>query len=356
MNTHSAEAVSASPVGLHPQIESMPREQLRDLQLQRLRETLANLLANVPWQRERLREAGFVDAQDLQSLDDVQRLPFNLKTDLRDHYPFGLFARPQQQLARIHASSGTTGKPTVVGYTAGDLSRWADLVARSLHCAGVRSGDLVHNAYGYGLFTGGLGAHDGATRLGCPVVPVSGGSSERQIGLIMDFRPRVLCATPSYALTLAEVADQMGIDLRGSGLGIGMFGAEPWSAEMRAEIETRIGLRAVDIYGLSEIMGPGVACECECRNGLHGWEDQFLFEVIDRDTGLPLPDGEVGELVITTLTKEALPMLRYRTRDVTRVTRERCDCGRTHVRILRVTGRTDDMLIIRGVNVYPSHI
>ncbi|HRN75044.1 phenylacetate--CoA ligase [Ottowia sp.] len=356
MNTHSAEAVSASPVGLHPQIESMPREQLRDLQLQRLRETLANLLANVPWQRERLREAGFSDAQDLQSLDDVQRLPFNLKTDLRDHYPFGLFARPQQQLARIHASSGTTGKPTVVGYTAGDLNRWADLVARSLHCAGVRSGDLVHNAYGYGLFTGGLGAHDGATRLGCPVVPVSGGSSERQIGLIMDFRPRVLCATPSYALTLAEVAEQMGIDLRGSGLGIGMFGAEPWSAEMRAEIETRIGLRAVDIYGLSEIMGPGVACECECRNGLHGWEDQFLFEVIDRDTGLPLPDGEVGELVITTLTKEALPMLRYRTRDVTRVTRERCDCGRTHVRILRVTGRTDDMLIIRGVNVYPSHI
>jgi phenylacetate-CoA ligase len=229
-------------------------------------------------------------------------------------------------------------------------------MARSLYCAGVRPGDLVHNAYGYGLFTGGLGAHDGATRLGCPVVPLSGGGSERQVALMMDFHPRVLCATPSYALALAEVAEQQGLDLRRSGLAIGMFGAEPWSAAMRAEIEARIGLRAVDVYGLSEIMGPGVACECACRAGLHGWEDHFLFEVIDPETGTPLADGEAGELVITTLTKEALPMLRYRTRDITRVTREPCDCGRTHVRILRVTGRSDDMLIIRGVNVYPSQV
>ncbi len=342
-------------VGLHPTMETMSRDALEALQLERLRDVLRNLWDHVPWQRARLDAAG-LHPDALRHLDDLRRAPFMVKTDLRDHYPFGLFARPLASLARLHASSGTTGKPTVVGYTSGDLGRWADLMARSLHCAGVRPGDLVHNAYGYGLFTGGLGAHDGATRLGCPVVPVSGGGSERQIALIMDFRPRVLCATPSYALALAEVADQMGVDLRDSGMAIGMFGAEPWSAAMREEIEARIGLRAVDVYGLSEIMGPGVACECECRNGLHGWEDHFLFEVVDRDTGEPLPDGEAGELVITTLTKEALPMLRYRTRDVTRVTRERCDCGRTHVRILRVTGRSDDMLIIRGVNVYPSQI
>jgi phenylacetate-CoA ligase len=279
-----------------------------------------------------------------------------VKNDLRDHYPFGLFARPLEALARVHASSGTTGKPTVVGYTADDLSRWADLMARSLYGAGVRPGDLVHNAYGYGLFTGGLGAHSGAERLGCPVVPISGGGTERQVALIMDFGARVLCATPSYALAIAEVAEQQGVDLLRSGLAVGMFGAEPWSAAMRDEIESRLGLRAYDVYGLSEIMGPGVACECECRNGLHGWEDHFLFEVIDPDSGLPVPEGQPGELVITTLTKEALPMLRYRTRDITRVTTERCECGRTHLRLLRVTGRNDDMLIIRGVNVYPSQI
>ena len=342
-------------VGLHSSIETMSRDALEALQLERLRDVLRNLWDHVPWQRARLDAVG-LHPDALRGLDDLRRAPFMVKTDLRDHYPFGLFARPLASLARLHASSGTTGKPTVVGYTAGDLGRWADLMARSLHCAGVRAGDLVHNAYGYGLFTGGLGAHDGATRLGCPVVPISSGSTERQIMLIMDFRPRVLCATPSYALAMAEVAGQMGVDLRASGLAIGMFGAEPWSAAMRDEIEARIGLRAVDIYGLSEVMGPGVACECECRDGLHGWEDHFLFEVVDPDTGQPLPDGEPGELVITTLTKEALPMLRYRTRDVTRVTRAGCDCGRTHVRILRVTGRSDDMLIIRGVNVYPSQI
>ena len=342
--------------GLHPDVETLPRESLEALQLQRLQDTLRNAWAHVPWQRDRLRTAGVTDAQDLKELRDLQRLPFTVKSDLRDQYPFGLFARPVDQLARLHASSGTTGKPTVVGYTAQDLSNWADLVARSLYAVGARRGDVVHNAYGYGLFTGGLGAHDGATRLGAPVVPVSGGSTERQVTLIMDFAARVLCATPSYALAIVEVAEQQGVDLRGSALRVGLFGAEPWSQAMRQEIETRIGLRAFDIYGLSEIMGPGVACECEARNGLHGWEDHFLFEVIDPDSGAALPEGEAGELVITTLTKQALPMLRYRTRDITRIDRSPCACGRTHARILRVTGRNDDMLIIRGVNVYPSQI
>jgi phenylacetate-CoA ligase len=256
----------------------------------------------------------------------------------------------------LHASSGTTGKPTVVGYTLRDLDTWAALMARSLFAAGARRGDVVHNAYGYGLFTGGLGAHAGAERLGGVVVPVSGGSTERQVQLIVDFGARVLCATPSYALAIAEVAEQQGIDLRRSALRVGLFGAEPWSDAMRREIESRMGLAAIDVYGLSEIMGPGVACECECQAGLHGWEDHFLFEVIDPQSGAPLPEGQAGELVITTLTKEALPMLRYRTRDITSLTTAPCDCGRTHVRILRVTGRNDDMLIIRGVNVYPSQI
>lgn len=343
-------------VGLHPEVESMPREKLERLQLRRLQETLGNAWDHVPWQRQRLCEAGLAQPQDVQSLADLQRLPFMVKTDLRDHFPFGLFARPVAKLARLHASSGTTGKPTVVGYTAQDLSNWADLVARSMYAAGARCGDIVHNAYGYGLFTGGLGAHDGATRLGAPVVPVSGGSTERQVALIMDFGASVLCSTPSYALAIAEVAEQQGVDLRQSALRVGLFGAEPWSDAMRREIESRLGLRAVDIYGLSEIMGPGVACECEQRNGLHGWEDHFLFEVIDPDSGAALPDGAAGELVITTLTKQALPMLRYRTRDITRIVRTPCACGRTHARILRVTGRNDDMMIIRGVNVYPSQI
>jgi len=340
---------------LHPAEETMSRDELAALQLTRLRETLANAWANVPWQRERLDAAG-LHPDALRHLDDLRRLPFTVKNDLRDHYPFGLFARPVEQLARIHASSGTTGKPTVVGYTAGDLDRWAGLMARSMAATGARPGDVVHNAYGYGLFTGGLGAHAGAERLGCAVVPMSGGGTERQVALLMDFGARVLCATPSYALAIAEVAEQQGVDLRQSKLGIGIFGAEPWSAEMRAQIEARLGLRAHDIYGLSEIMGPGVACECECRDGLHGWEDHFLFELIDPDTGVPAAAGEAGELVITTLTKEALPMLRYRTRDITRLVTSRCACGRSHARILRVAGRNDDMLIIRGVNVYPSQI
>ena len=335
--------------------ETLPRERLATLQLSRLRATVRNAYDHVPLHRTRLDSAG-IKPDDIRTLADIERLPFTVKTDLRDHYPFGLFARPCTELARLHASSGTTGKPTVVGYTGRDIDNWANLMARSLAAAGARRGDIVHNAYGYGLFTGGLGAHYGAERLGAAVVPVSGGSTERQVALIMDFRARVLCATPSYALAIAEVAEQRGVDLTTSALEIGLFGAEPWSAAMRREIEARLGLRAIDIYGLSEIMGPGVACECECQAGLHGWEDHFLFEIIDPETGKAMPEGKAGELVITTLTKEALPMLRYRTRDITRITTAACDCGRTHLRLLRIAGRNDDMLIIRGVNVYPSQI
>jgi phenylacetate-CoA ligase len=335
--------------------ETMPRERLAALQLDRLRTTLRNAYDNVPLHRARLDAAGCAPG-DIASLADVTLLPFTQKTDLRDHYPFGLFARPRGELARLHASSGTTGKPTVVGYTRNDIDTWSDLMARSLAAAGARHGDVVHNAYGYGLFTGGLGAHYGAERLGAVVVPMSGGSTERQVTLIVDFGARVLCATPSYALAIAEMADHQGVDLRASALEVGLFGAEPWSDAMRAEIEARLGIKAIDIYGLSEIMGPGVACECDGQAGLHGWEDHFLFEVIDPETGRPVPEGQAGELVITTLTKEALPMLRYRTRDITSVTTAPCDCGRTHLRILRITGRNDDMLIIRGVNVYPSQV
>ena len=337
-------------------METLPREKLAALQLTRLRQTAKNACENVPYHRKRFAALG-MQPGDIRTLSDLAQLPFMVKTDLRDHYPFGLFARPRESLARLHASSGTTGKPTVVGYTAADLGMWSNLMARSMACAGARPGDVVHNAYGYGLFTGGLGAHYGAERLGATVVPMSGGATERQVALIEDFGARVLCSTPSYALAIAEVAERQGVDLRRSKLRIGVFGAEPWSEAMRNEIQVRLGLKAVDIYGLSEIMGPGVACECEeMQAGLHGWEDCFIFEIIDPDSGRPVAEGESGELVITTLTKEALPMLRYRTRDITRVTTERCGCGRTHLRIRRITGRNDDMLIIRGVNVYPSQI
>ncbi len=335
--------------------ETLPRERLARLQLRRLRASLKNAYLHVPLHRSRMDAAG-MRPQDLRTLEDLQRLPFTLKTDLRDHYPYGMFARPREQLARLHASSGTTGKPTVVGYTAQDLATWAGLMARSLACAGVRPGDLVHNAYGYGLFTGGLGAHYGAERLGATVVPMSGGQTERQVALLRDFGARVLCCTPSYALNIAEIAEHEGVDLRAGRLEIGVFGAEPRSEAMRAEIERRLGLKAIDVYGLSEIMGPGVAVECEAQDGLHGWEDHFLFEVIDPDSGRPVRAGELGELVITTLTKQALPMIRYRTRDITRASTGRCACGRTHLRLRRITGRNDDMLIIRGVNVYPSQI
>ena len=339
----------------NPEQETMPREQLAALQLSRLQQTLHQAYANVPHYRHRFEAAG-VTPDTLRSLDDLARFPFTVKTDLRDNYPFNLFAVPRTEVVRLHASSGTTGKPTVVGYTPADIATWADLMARTLAACGVRPGHVLHNAYGYGLFTGGLGAHYGAERLGCSVVPMSGGNTERQIMLIRDFGAQALCATPSYALNIAEVAEKEGVDLRACNLDVGIFGAEPWSEAMRKELDERLGIRSHDIYGLSEIMGPGVASECAERAGLHGWEDHFLFEIVDPETLMPLPFGESGELVITTLTKQALPMIRYRTRDITCLTNAPCGCGRTHVRILRVTGRNDDMLIIRGVNVYPSQI
>ncbi len=336
--------------------ESMPRAELAALQLDRLKKTLERAYAKVPHFRRKF-DAARVKPEHLTSLDDLKRFPFTLKTDLRDNFPFGMFAVPREQVLRLHASSGTTGRPTVVGYTRGDLDLWSDLMARSLACAGARPGDIVHNAYGYGLFTGGLGAHYGAERLGCTVVPVSGGGTERQVALLQDLGADVLCATPSYALNIAEVADAMGVDMRKLPVRCGAFGAEPWSEAMRRDLEARFGIKAVDIYGLSEILGPGVACECnEGQHGLHGWEDHFLFEIVDPKTLQRLPIGEPGELVITTLSKEALPMIRYRTRDITTLTDEPCVCGRTHTRIMRVTGRDDDMLIIRGVNVFPSQI
>ena len=335
--------------------ETLPREAMVKLQLRRLRASLKNAWEHVPLHRQRMKAAR-LKPEDIRSLEDAARLPFTVKTDLRDHYPFGMFARPREQLLRVHASSGTTGKPTVVGYTAKDLDTWTRLMARTLACGGMRPGDLVHNALGYGLFTGGLGFHYGIERLGATVVPVSGGMTERQVVLLQDFGARVLCATPSYALNIAEVAEREGIDLRKSSLEVALCGAEPWSEAMRREVQVRLGVRAYDNYGLSEIMGPGVAVECEAQDGLHAWEDHFLLEIIDPETGEAVPDGKAGELVITTLTKEALPMIRYRTRDITALERKRCACGRTHARIRRLTGRSDDMLIIRGVNVYPSQV
>ena len=347
---------STGPAGaFQPAIEAMSRDQLAGLQLQRLRRSLRNAWDHVPLHRSRMQALG-VRPQDIRSLADVATLPFTVKDDLRTHYPFGLFARPRHELARLHASSGTTGKPTVVGYTARDLDIWATCMARAMACAGMRKGDLLHNALGYGLFTGGLGLHDGAGKLGATVTPASGGFTERQVVLIRDFGARALTATPSYALAIAESAEAQGMGLRDSSLEIGLFGAEPWSEGMRRELEDRLGLRAYDVYGLSEVMGPGVAIECEAQDGLHAWEDHFLFEVIDPDTGRPAKKGEAGELVITTLTKEALPMIRYRTRDITRLETKRCACGRTHLRLRRITGRNDDMLIVRGVNVFPSQV
>jgi phenylacetate-CoA ligase len=338
------------------EVETLPRRALAALQLERLRWSLTRAYDKVPFYRHAFDTAG-VNPARLNTLSDLSRFPFTVKNDLRDNYPFAIFATPTDRLARIHASSGTTGKPTVVGYTSNDLDRWSDLMARSLAAAGVRPGDIVHNALGYGLFTGGLGAHCGAERLGCAVLPISGGGTERQVTLLKDFGAAVLCATPSYALNIAEVAETMGVDTAALPVRRGVFGAEPWSEEMRGELDRRLGVKSVDIYGLSEIMGPGVACECDtARAGLHGWEDHFLFEVIDPETLEPRAMGEAGELVITTLSKEAMPMIRYRTRDITRLTDEPCACGRTHLRIQRVTGRDDDMMIIRGVNVFPSQI
>lgn len=344
------------PFRWSPDLETLPRERLRALQSERLVQVVARAYERVPVVRAAL-DGARVSPVDVRSVADLPRLPFTTKDTLRTTYPFGTFAVPREQLARLHASSGTTGKPTVVGYTRADLDVWTELMARSLAAAGVRPGDLAHNAYGYGLFTGGLGFHQGAERLGCTVTPAAAGQTERHVLLLRDLGARVLFATPSYALTIAEVAAREGVSLADGPLAIGVFGGEPWSEALRAELDRRLGLRSVDMYGLSELLGPGVAVECvEARSGLHGWEDCFVFEVVDPETGEVLPMGREGELVITTLAKEAQPLLRYRTRDITRLSDAPCPCGRTHVRILRVTGRNDDMLIIRGVNVYPSQV
>ncbi len=340
----------------NPAVESLPRDSMRAMQLERLCAAAAWAGERVPFYRNALAEAG-VEPSTLKSLADLERLPFTRKVHLREHYPWGLFAVPQSQLARIHASSGTQGKPTVVGYTRGDLEIWREVMARSLAAGGAEPGQLIQIAYGYGLFTGGLGFHDGAEHMGLTVVPVSSGNTLRQILLLQDFRPQGLACTPSFALHIGETMREQGIDPRGVGLRYGLFGAEPWTEAMRRQIEALWGIHAVDFYGLSEIIGPGVATECaEGRDGLHVNEDHFLPEVVDPGTGEPLPAGTEGELVLTCLTKRALPILRYRTGDVTRLDFEPCRCGRTTVRMARIKGRTDDMLVIKGVNVYPSQL
>ncbi|KAA0895017.1 phenylacetate--CoA ligase family protein [Oryzomonas rubra] len=338
------------------EFETLPRPALEALQLKRLQVVVERVYANVPFYKDSFDKAGLKPA-DVRSLEDLQRFPFTTKQNMRDSYPYGLFAAPLEEVVRIHASSGTTGKPTVVGYTQKDIETWSELMARSFMAAGAHRGDIIHNAYGYGLFTGGLGAHYGAERLGASVIPISGGNTKRQIMIMQDFGSTVLTCTPSYSLFMAEEASAAGIDFKKLKLRIGIFGAEPWSEAMRGEIEAKLNLSAIDIYGLSEIMGPGVAIECiEAKKGLHIWEDHFIPEIIDPATGLRLPDGELGELVITTITKQGIPLIRYRTRDITSITYEPCVCGRTHARINRMCGRSDDMLIIRGVNVFPSQI
>jgi phenylacetate-CoA ligase len=334
-------------------IEIAPRETIRALQLERLRWALKHAYENVPHYYKAFTDIG-VTPEDLQSLDDLKLFPFTTKHDLRANYPFGLFAVPQDQIARVHASSGTTGKPTVVGYTKADIDMWAAVVARSLRAAGAKPGMKVHIAYGYGLFTGGLGAHYGAEALGCTVIPVSGGMTERQVQLIQDFKPDIIMVTPSYMLAILDEFRRQGIDARATSLKAGIFGAEPWTNGMRAEIEAAFDMHAVDIYGLSEVIGPGVASECvETKDGLHIWEDHFYPEIIDPASGAVLPDGEIGELVFTTLTKQGMPVIRYRTRDLTRLLP---GTARTMRRMEKVTGRSDDMLIIRGVNVFPTQI
>jgi phenylacetate-CoA ligase len=340
------------PSDLEP-IELASRDELAALQLDRLQWSLRYAYENVAHYRARF-DAADVRPEDCSSFEDLARFPFTTKEDLRATYPFGMFAVPLERVARIHASSGTTGRPTVVGYTQRDIDTWADLMARSIRASGGRPGDLVHIAYGYGLFTGGLGAHYGAERLGCTVVPVSGGMTERQARLIVDFRPDVIMVTPSYMLAILDELERQGVDARGCSLKVGIFGAEPWTEEMRLEVEQRLDMHAVDIYGLSEIMGPGVASECvETKDGLHVWEDHFYPEVVDPESSAVLTDGEQGELVFTTLTKEALPMIRYRTRDLTRLLP---GTARTMRRIEKITGRSDDMIILRGVNLFPTQV
>ncbi|QKZ23631.1 phenylacetate--CoA ligase PaaK [Streptomyces chartreusis] len=349
--THPGEPL---PLELLDDSERMTREQLAELQLDRLRQTLRHAYENVEQYRQKFNDAG-VRPDDCRSLDDLSRFPFTTKSDLRDTYPFGMFAVPMSEVRRIHASSGTTGRPTVVGYTENDLSMWADVIARSIRAAGGRPGHKVHISYGYGLFTGGLGAHYGAERAGCTVIPASGGMTARQVQIIQDFQPEIIMVTPSYMLTLLDEFERQGVDPRSTSLKVGIFGAEPWTEEMRHEIEERMDIHAVDIYGLSEVIGPGVAQECvETKDGLHVWEDHFYPEVVDPVTGEVLPDGEEGELVFTSLTKEALPIIRYRTRDLTRLLPG--TARPVFRRIEKITGRSDDMIILRGVNVFPSQI
>ncbi len=338
------------------EFETLPREVLESLQLKRLQQVVQRVYHTVGFYRRSYDEAG-VKPEDIKSLADLRRLPFTTKQDLRDNYPFGLFAVPMSNVVRLHASSGTTGRATVVGYTKRDVDTWSELMARCFAAAGLNKNDIIHNAYGYGLFTGGLGAHYGAERLGASVIPMSGGNTKRQIQILQDFGPTAICCTPSYALTLAEAGEEMGIDMRSLKLRVGILGAEPWSESMRQEIENNLNMMALNIYGLSEVMGPGVSMECtEGRYGMHVFEDHFIVETINPDTGEVLPPGETGELVFTTITKEAFPLVRYRTRDISRIITEPCRCGRTYVRMERVSGRSDDMLIIRGVNVFPSQI
>jgi phenylacetate-CoA ligase len=335
--------------------ECMEREELKKVQSERLRETVERIYYNVPYYRNKMQEAG-LGPEHIQSTDDLHKLPFTTKQDLRDNYPFGLFAVPMSEIVRVHASSGTTGKPTVVGYTHRDIATWSEVMARTLTCAGANRHDFIHVAYGYGLFTGGLGIHYGGEKIGASVIPVSGGNTTRQLQLMHDFGSTVLACTPSYALFLAEAIEESGIDRKELKLRAGVFGAEPWTENMRKEIEDKLSIKAIDIYGLSEVIGPGVASECLFQQGLHISEDHFLPEIIDPHTLEVMPQGETGELVFTTITKEGLPLIRYRTRDLTRLNYDKCSCGRTMVRMEKCLGRSDDMLIIRGVNLFPSQI
>ncbi len=338
-----------------PEHEKMPRKDLEQLQLERLQAKVRVVYEKVPFYRQALKEKG-VTPDDIQTLSDLTKLPFTSKLDFRDNYPFGLMAVPHDQVVRIHSSSGTTGKPIIAPYTQGDIDTWSEIMARTLAAGGATKDDVIQNAYGYGLFTGGLGFHYGAERLGASVIPTSGGNTKRQILLLQDLETTVITCTPSYALILDETAKDMGIDLRDTKLRLGFMGAEPWSEQMRGDIEERLGILAINIYGLTEIIGPGVSVECPYKCGMHIAEDHFLVEVINPETGEQLPYGEEGELVITTLTKEAQPVIRFRTKDIVSLNPEPCDCGRTLVRMSRVTGRSDDMLIVRGVNVFPSQI
>lgn len=333
----------------------LDRGSLRQIQLSRLRETLERVYAQVPFYRDGFDAKG-VKPSDLRTLEDLRHFPFTLKSDLRDHYPFGLFATGLSDVVRIHASSGTTGKPTVVGYTAEDIRIWSEVMVRTFQCIGIGPGDVVQNAYGYGLFTGGLGAHYGLERLGCTVIPMSGGNTEKQLLVMHDFGVTAICCTPSYFLHLAEKGEELGLPLGRTRLKYGVFGAEPWSTAMRRRVEESTGISAFDIYGLSEVIGPGVSSECPVKEGLHIFEDHFYPEIIDPATGEVLPEGTEGELVFTMITKQALPLIRYRTRDITSLTTAKCGCGRTIVRMGRVSHRSDDMLIVRGVNLYPSQI